>query len=75
METWLTQVEHHINLGATLVILAWIFKNHKVIVRGKDRMNTLWYRYCQITQTLYAPLENGKEAVMPPQLPRHQHGD
>lgn len=66
METWLTQFEHHITLGAVLIVLGWIFKNHKIVVRGKDRLNTLWYRFCQQTQQPYSPLENGQAPVVPP---------
>lgn len=71
MESWFAQFEHHFNAAASLVILGWIFKNHRVVVRGKDRLNTLWYRYCAQTKQLYTPLENGSAAY----IPRHSDGD
>jgi hypothetical protein len=71
VETWFTQLEHHVNLAATLAILTWIFRNHKVIVRGKDRLNTLWYRYCAQTKQPHTPIENGTRAF----VPGHHEGD
>lgn len=58
-EPWLAQIEHHLNLGTSLVILGFLVTQHKIWVRMKDRLNQLWRRHCQTTGDEYTPLENG----------------
>ena len=58
-ETTLTIAFHGVTAGGILAILAILLKQHKVWVRMKDRMNSMWRAYCKEHDQDYVPLENG----------------
>jgi hypothetical protein len=68
-ENWFTQVEHHISLAAILTICGVFLKNHKLVIKAKERLNDLWWDRCASRQEPYTPVENGAPAVVPPQRP------
>jgi len=51
---------HGLSFTATLMVLGIIAREHKIWVRMRDRLNTLWWRHCQTTGDKYDPLENGR---------------
>jgi hypothetical protein len=59
-ESALTLTIHGVQLTATLTVLGLVFTQHKIWVRLKDRVNTLWGKHCEKTGDPYVPLENGK---------------
>lgn len=58
-ETPITLTMHGVTLGAVLLILGLMFKQHSVWVRMKDRLNTLWRKHCIEKGDEYVPLDNG----------------
>ena len=60
MESVATQVAHWLTFGMVTTLVGFALKEHKVWVRLKDRMNTLWAQHCEKTGDKYIPLENGK---------------
>ena len=46
-------------MSGVLTILGVVLKQHKVFVRMKDRLNTLWFHHCEEKKEPYIPLENG----------------
>ncbi len=48
-----------VTLAGVLAVLAVVLRQHKVWIRMKDRVNTLWRRHCQTTGDDFVPLENG----------------
>jgi hypothetical protein len=63
---WLAQIEQHVTLGGILLVCGILLRNHKIIIRAKDRLNDLWWDRCTQRRELYTPLENGQSPVMPP---------
>lgn len=59
-ETIASQIAHWLTLGMVATILGFTLKQHKVWVRLKDRVNTLWSDRCTQTGDRYFPLEDGK---------------
>src|SRR5579859_2476866 len=59
METVATQIAHWATLAGVLALLGMALQQHKVWVRLKDRVNSMWYRHCRDTGEKYIPLENG----------------
>jgi hypothetical protein len=55
----LTLSLHGLTLGGIVMILGMLLKQHKVWVRLKDRVNTLWRKHCKETGDDFVPLENG----------------
>lgn len=72
METWFTQLEKHVSFGVILVVGGIFLKNHRLFIRGKERLNDLWWDRCAKRQEPYTPVENGSPAIVPP---RPVHGD
>ena len=66
IETWFTQLEHHISFGFIVVVSTAFLKNHRLIIRAKERLNVLWRDRCGITREGYTPVENGSPEVTPP---------
>ena len=63
LESPLTLTFHGIQITlsvATLLLLAPVLKQHKVWIRVKDRINTLWHKHCEETGDQYVSLDNGK---------------
>jgi len=58
-ETAITLTLHGVTTGGVLLLLGIALKQHKVWVRMKDRMNSLWRSYCKEHDEHYVPLENG----------------
>lgn len=52
---------HGLTLAGIFGILAILFKQHKVWVRLKDRVDALWADYCRAHGIGYKAIENGKE--------------
>jgi hypothetical protein len=59
METVASQIAHWMTFGMVTAILGFTLKQHKVWIRMKDRMNTLWHEHTKKTGEKYIPLENG----------------
>lgn len=72
METWLTQVEHHVSFGVIMLVGGIFLKNHRLFIRAKERLNDLWWDRCAVKREPYTPVENGTPAVVPP---HPSHGD
>lgn len=49
-----------LGLLAQFGVFGILLQQHKVFVRMKDRLNTLWFRHCQDTGDRFEPLDNGK---------------
>lgn len=60
MESIATQVAHWLTTVGVFSILGVVLKQHKIWVRLKDRVNTLWSDRCEKKNELYVPLENGR---------------
>lgn len=60
LESPITLTIHGVQLVATCTVLGVVLKQHKVWIRLKDRMNTLWRKHCEKTGDPYVPLDNGK---------------
>jgi hypothetical protein len=60
MENGITLTLSGVQIGLTLAVLGVVLREHKVWVRLKDRVNTLWQRHCATTGDAFIPLENGK---------------
>ena len=55
----MTLTFHGVQITVSLLILGILLKQHKVWIRIKDRVNTLWAKHCQETGDNFVPLENG----------------
>lgn len=70
METWFTQIEHHVTfagvMGMILGIGKWWLKERDVYKRVKSYTNELWFNYCGERQKLYVGVENGAQPIIPP---------
>lgn len=62
-ENAITITFHGLTFGGTVLILGILLNQHKVWVRMKDRLNTLWKKHCQQTGDDYVPLENGSHRL------------
>jgi hypothetical protein len=60
MESGLTLAFHGVQLTVSIAVLGIVLNQHKVWVRMKDRINSLWYKHCKETGDRYTPLDNGK---------------
>ena len=60
METLATQIAHWWTAGMVTALVGFALREHKVWVRMKDRVNSLWYHRCKETGEKFIPLENGK---------------
>jgi hypothetical protein len=65
-ETWLTQIEHHVSFAFIVFVGGAFLRNHKLIIKAKQRLNDLWWDRCADRQEPYQPIENGSPAVIPP---------
>lgn len=59
MESPITLTIHSLTLGGIVFIAGLLMREHKVYVRVKDRLNTLWHDRCRIKGDDYVPLDNG----------------
>jgi len=59
-ESGFTLTIHSLQLAVSVSILGLVLTQHKIWIRLKDRMNTLWSDRCKKTGDRYVPLENGK---------------
>lgn len=59
MESSLTLLEHHATFGLVIFIAGLVLREHKVYVRVKDRLNTLWHDRCRAKGDDYVPIDNG----------------
>jgi hypothetical protein len=59
-ESPLTISVHGLTLAGILGIFAILFKQHKIWVRMKDRIDALWQDFCEAHDIPYKPIENGK---------------
>lgn len=57
----LDTILHAATLVASSACLGILLREHKIYVRIKDRLNTLWYHYCKTREEPYVPLDNGKQ--------------
>jgi hypothetical protein len=55
----ITLTIHGLTLSGIVVILGVLLKQHKVWVRLKDRVNSLWRKHCLDSGEYFEPLENG----------------
>ena len=60
MNDLIVAIERHLTFGASIAVLGFVFTQHKIWVRMKDRLNVLWSNHCKDTGDEYMPLENGK---------------
>lgn len=60
MESFATQIAHWLTLTGVCTIIGMLVHQHKVWVRMKDRINTLWYHHCVTKSEPYVPLDNGR---------------
>ena len=61
METGFTLTLHGLTFGCVLTILFLMLNQHKIWVRMKDRINSLWKEYCTAHEIDFTRLdENGK---------------
>lgn len=56
----LDTVLHSLTLTGVFAVLTILLREHKVWVRMKDRINTLWHRHCKETGDAFVPLDNGR---------------
>lgn len=61
MESTFTLIEHHATFGIVAFIALALLRQHKVYIRMKDRLNTLWRDRCRLKDDDYTPLENGHD--------------
>ncbi len=59
-ESGLTLTFHGVQLAVSISVLGLVLTQHKIWIRLKDRVNTLWGKHCDETGDKYVPLENGK---------------
>lgn len=60
-ETPITLTLHGVTLGAVLIMLGMMFKQHRVWTRLKDRVNTMWFHHCVKSGDHYESLDNGNK--------------
>lgn len=60
MESGITLTLHGVQLGISVAVLGILLNQHKVWIRVKDRVNTLWQDYCDHKKVPFIPLDNGK---------------
>ena len=60
VESPITLTIHGITLAGIVCIIGILLKQHKVWIRLKDRMNSLWRKHCKEIGEEYVPLENGR---------------
>lgn len=51
---------HGLTLGGIVLILGLLLKQHKVWIRMKDRVNSMWRKHCHDNNEYFEPLENGR---------------
>ncbi len=56
----LDTILHSLTLAGTVAILMLMLREHKIYIRIKDRLNTLWYHHCKEKGDPYTPIDNGK---------------
>lgn len=59
MESTFANVTHGLTLVGIFGIGGMLLREHKVFVRMKDRLNTLWYHHCVEKKEPYVSLDNG----------------
>jgi hypothetical protein len=57
LETPLTLTLHVAQIGSTLMVLGVVLNQHKVWIRVKDRLNTLWAKHCKETGDKFVSLD------------------
>ena len=62
---WLTEIEKHVSFGFILAVCGVFLKNHKLVIKVKERLNDLWWDRCADLQEPYIPIENGTSPVVP----------
>lgn len=60
MENLPAEIAHYVSAGGVITIIGIMLREHKVFVRMKDRLNTLWHDRCKVKGDDYVPLENGR---------------
>lgn len=60
METPLTLTIHGVTLGAILLVLGLLLKEHTAWTRLKDGVNKLCFKNCSETGRRFESLDNGK---------------
>ena len=45
-------------LASVLAGISLVLRQHKIWVRMKERLNTLWFYHCKASGDPYAPLDN-----------------
>ena len=59
METaW--HIWHVINFTAIVSLIAFIFQQHKSIIKLKDRMNKMWFQYCKEHKIPYDSIDDDR---------------
>jgi uncharacterized membrane protein len=61
MESMATQIAHWVTMGGVLTLVGFALKQHKVFIRIKDRVNSMWWDHCTKHAIKYEPLENGSK--------------
>jgi len=51
---------HGIQIGLLVFLISLVLSQHKIWVRMKDRLNSLWYEHCKSKNEKFVSLENGK---------------
>ena len=72
--SWIAQVEHHVSFAFICAVCTVFLKNHRLIIKAKERLNSLWYDRCGLREDPYQPVENGTDPIVPPK-PHWYHGD
>lgn len=60
-ETPFTITLHGLTLGAVVIILGLILKEHKTYTHIKERVNQLWYHHCVKSGDKYESVDNGRK--------------
>jgi hypothetical protein len=60
METPITLTLHGLTFGCVFAILGILLHQHKIWIRVKDRLDSLWAKRCEETGERFVPLDNGK---------------
>jgi len=63
--SWIAQIEHHVSFAFIAAVCGLFLKNHKLIIKIKERLNSLWFNHCADTRLPYQPVENGTEPRVP----------